>query len=276
MWVKRSPAGEGENDNDDGNDSARRLQGARTMNQPLVIAHRGWSDIAPENTLVSFEKALTLPVEATECDVHLTRDGHVVVMHDPTVDRTTNGSGAIAEMTLEEIRGLDAGSWKGSEYAGEKVPLLSELLALIRGKVLLALEIKAEEIPTQVVKEIRKADATRDVAIISFSFETCQAVRAIEPRLPVCFLCLGVQPGDDAGAWELTEKVLAGGLQGMSCLHHGVTPELRRATKKRGLSLWAWTMDDEASLQAMIDVGVDTVTSNKPDLALGQVQGKWL
>jgi glycerophosphoryl diester phosphodiesterase len=238
------------------------------VNKPVVIAHRGWSAVAPENTLVSFRKALEMGAPTMECDVHLTRDGHVVVMHDPAVDRTTDGAGKIADMTLEDIRRLDAGSWKGPEYTGERVPLLSELLELTRGKTLLCLEIKAEGIAAQVVDVIRQADAIRDVAIISFSFDTCCEVRHLEPRLPVGFLCLGVEAGDDAAAWELTEKVLIGGLQAISALYKGVTPELRRATKARGLALWAWTMDDEESLRAMIDLGVDTITSNRLDLAM--------
>jgi glycerophosphoryl diester phosphodiesterase len=99
--------------------------------RPLVCAHRGRSGVAPENTLAAFEAAVDLGADFLELDVRRSADGEIVCIHDATVDRTTDGTGAVADLTLAELRALDAGSWKDARYAGERIPLLSAVLAQI-------------------------------------------------------------------------------------------------------------------------------------------------
>ncbi|MCI0439653.1 MAG: hypothetical protein L0177_11055 [Chloroflexi bacterium] len=123
------------------------------MPKTVICAHRGLDDSAPENTLAAFEAALDRGM-AIEFDIQMTADGHLVIMHDQAVDRTTNGSGRVSEMTLSELRKLDAGSWFGPEFAGQRVPTFDEALELIRGRALasptIALDIKS--LPPGLVK----------------------------------------------------------------------------------------------------------------------------
>ena len=106
------------------------------------VAHRGASGNYPENTLIAFQKALEIGVDEIELDLHMTKDDHLIVMHDSTVDRTTNGTGAIAELTLTEIKALDAGSAFGEQFRGERVPTWEEALDLVQGKVRLNVHLK--------------------------------------------------------------------------------------------------------------------------------------
>ena len=101
----------------------------QSKNNIYVAAHRGWSEKYPENTMLAFRAAAELGVDQIELDVRCTADGELVVIHDATVDRTTNGHGAVADMTLSELRALDAGSWKGEEFAGANIPTLDEFIA---------------------------------------------------------------------------------------------------------------------------------------------------
>ncbi len=109
---------------------------------PLAVAHRGASGRCPENTLVSFKKALEMNAPILELDVHISRNGDLVVMHDPTVDRTTNGTGAIRDLSSDSIRTLDAGAWFSKDFTGEKVPLLSEVFDLAKGRAKVLVELK--------------------------------------------------------------------------------------------------------------------------------------
>jgi glycerophosphoryl diester phosphodiesterase len=131
------------------------------MTDVVFIAHRGASGKghSPENTIAAFREAINIGVDCVECDVHCTKDGQVVVMHDSTLNRTTNKKGAIAEMTLEEVKQTDAGSWFSSLFTGERVPTLGELLELTKGKVINVIEIKPNDITKRVIEEIEKANA---------------------------------------------------------------------------------------------------------------------
>lgn len=110
----------------------------------MVIAHRGFSGQAPENTLASFQKAVELGSDMIELDVRFSKDGQVVVIHDDTIDRTTNGRGKVADYTLKELKQFDAGSWFAPQFSGERIPTLKEVLELVKGKVLVNIEIKDE------------------------------------------------------------------------------------------------------------------------------------
>ena len=119
-----------------------------------VVGHRGAKGLVPENTLPSFEAAIAFGCDATECDVHLSADGHLVVCHDHTVDRTTNGTGAIAAMTLTELRVLDAGN-------GAQIPLFEEVLALVKGRITLLCELKGDGTADAAVAAVRTAGMPR-------------------------------------------------------------------------------------------------------------------
>lgn len=169
------------------------LERPGTQRRPWAIAHRGASLEAPENTLAAFRRAMNLGADLIELDVHQTADGELVVIHDETVDRTTGGSGAVGEMTLPEIRALDAGSWRGPDFAGERVPTLLSVLQLTRGHTGLAIEIKAGSgrypgIEPAIVRLLQITGRLDDVILISGDCRAIRRVRRLEPRLATaCF-----------------------------------------------------------------------------------------
>jgi len=141
-----------------------------------IIGHRGARGIEPENTIRSFKKALELSVDYIECDVHLTKDGQIILMHDHTVDRTTNGTGPVNSFTYDEIRKLDAGK-------GEKIPTLQELLDLAKGKVKLHIELKDETATEQTVRLVEKNNMVDQVFLTSGNTETLKKVKELNPSI---------------------------------------------------------------------------------------------
>lgn len=234
----------------------------------LIIAHRGHSVRAPENTRASFRAALEVRAPAAECDVRLTRDGHVVLLHDATVDRTTDGEGAVAELSLAQAQGLDAGSWKDARYRGERIPTLAETLAVTKGRMRLVVEIKQEGIASRVVEAIRAADALADVTVISFGLETCRAVRNLEPRIPVGWLTGDIRDDTDSAADALIQAALSAHAQFLNVAHAAVTEALLCRARPAGLSVWAWTVNDPGRVRELARAGVAAITSDDPAMAL--------
>ncbi len=236
--------------------------------RPMVCAHRGRSGVFPENTVAAFEAAVTLGADFIECDVHRTADGHIVVMHDADVARTTDGSGSIEAMTLAQVRALDAGSWKADEYASERVPTLAEVLEGIAPRCVVDIEIKQRGIAGQVAREIAAAGATRQVTAISFSTDDMAAAKMANHELS-CGLITGGPDGEGiASVHALISSVLAGGCNFISCAHGAVTAELVRECHLAGLVIMAWTMDEPADIQRMIEAQVDALVSNYPERVL--------
>ncbi len=236
------------------------------FHRSLVMAHRGNSAFAPENTLVAFEQALEIGADGCECDVHATADGEIVVIHDATVDRTTDGTGAIGQMTLEQVRALDAGSWKGAEFAGEKVPLLAEVLETHIGRAMLYIEIKDYQCTRRVLEVIDRCEAREWVAPCSFSYEVCVEARKLRPELPVALIYAG--GASPKPPKELVNLALVGNLQALSVTHADVTPELVVRCRQCGVGLWVWTVDDPERLAKLSRMRVGNIVSNDPALAL--------
>ena len=234
--------------------------------RPLVMAHRGNSAYAPENTLVAFEQALALGADGCECDVHATADGEVVVIHDATVDRTTDGRGAVGELTLAQVRALDAGSWKGAEFAGERVPLLAEVLDAHIGRGMLYVEIKDYGCTEQAIEVIERCNGEEWASLCSFSYDVCVEARKLRPDLAVALIYSG--GGNPKSADELVGLALAGNLQALSITHGDVTPELVVKCRQRGVGLWVWTVDDEIRLAELERMRVGNIVSNDPALTL--------
>ena len=160
------------------------------MIHPVRIAHRGAAGdgLAPENTLAAFEKAIQIGVDAVEVDVHATLDNRVIVIHDATLDRTTDRFGVVKEMTFDEIREADAGSWYGAQYSEERVPALEEVLDLARHRALVLIEIKADYLAERVLQNIVEMDAVSQVIIQSFNQQTIRRVKLLEPSIPTAML----------------------------------------------------------------------------------------
>jgi glycerophosphoryl diester phosphodiesterase len=239
---------------------------------PLVIAHRGDSAHRPENTLASFASALEVGADLVELDVHLTRDGHAVVMHDPTVDRTTDGQGRIVDHTLAEMRRLSAGypALFGSAFAGERVPTLAEVLNFFRDRCRVMIEIKPDAVTADAesgveavtVAEVRKAGMAREVALISFSRTALLRCRALGPEILRGHLFVEGQPGDViAGAREIGSELV---MPHKSML----SPELRDRGREAGLKVATWVVDDADELRSLAHYDLYGVGSNRPGVLI--------
>jgi glycerophosphoryl diester phosphodiesterase len=175
-------------------------------------------------------------------------------MHDLTVDRTTHGSGAVAALTLEELRALDAG--------GEPVPTLAEVLAITKGKVLLVMEIKQPGIEEQVAGVVREAEALGEVMAWSFFPDALKGMRAAEPRIP----CALLVAAEYVAKWPaMREVALRTGVQGVSVFFLGIDERIVEDCRRSGLALYCWTADQPEQIAKLIAQGVDGVCSNFPD-----------
>jgi glycerophosphoryl diester phosphodiesterase len=237
---------------------------ARSPAVTLNIAHRGASALAPENTMSGFETALELGADALELDLHLTRDNEIVVIHDYTLDRTTDGSGPVHERSLEELKRLDAGRWFGPAFAGERIPTLSEVLDRFVGKVPLALEVKAGStffpgIEEKVVSALRERAAIDQAAVASFDHYALRRLKEIEPTIRTAALLVG-RP--------VSLSALAGPAKadGLALEASFVTKTEVEACRAAGLQLVVWVVNDPAQMRHFIKLGVDGIITDRPDL----------
>jgi glycerophosphoryl diester phosphodiesterase len=238
------------------------------MIPPVRIAHRGASGkgLAPENTLAAFEKAIQIGVDAIELDVQATRDGQLVVLHDSSLDRTTDCRGAVRELPVEQVRRADAGSWCGAEFRGEKVPLLEEVLELARNRTLALIEIKADFIAERTLRVIADMQAEDGVVLQSFNPETVRRVKLLEPGVPAALL-VGKLPTTPSRlrARRLVGQVLQAGANALSIWHATLTPALLEEMRKRAISVWTWTVDEEIVMRDLALMGVQGIITNYPE-----------
>ena len=230
----------------------------------LNIAHRGASEYAPENTFAAFDMALDMGVNHVELDVHFSCDGHIVVIHDDTLDRTTDGSGPVAGLTLAELRELDAGSWFGAKYSGEKIRTLAELFERYKGRLHFHIEIKAraEGLASRVADLVRAYGLTEDVTITSFWRPWLDEVRGYAPELTTGWLVpLGPVAWDDS----IIEQAAALGLDQVCPRADITTPELVRTLHERGFVVRCHGVYSEELMRHAVDCGADGMTINFPD-----------
>jgi glycerophosphoryl diester phosphodiesterase len=236
----------------------------RAPGAPMMrVGHRGARGHAPENTMTSFQKGADMGVDAVETDVQLSKDGEVVLIHDHTVDRTTDGRGFVKDMTLAELKGLDAGSWYDPKYAGERIPTLTELLAWAKDRVGVALEIKNGPIyypgiAEKTVRLVRQHGMERQVILISFDHLVLREAKQIAPEIATGILYVGGLADPVAAA----RAALADSLNPHWAY---VTPELVRAAHAAGLAISPWNPDDPATLRMLSDMGVDSAGSDYPE-----------
>ena len=233
------------------------------MDSWIRIAHRGASGSAPENTLAAFKKAIEIGVDAVELDLHGTADGEVVVIHDSSLDRTTNHDGPVNQTALKTIKRADAGAWFAAEFAGEPVPTLTEALECIAEKTVAVLEIKDPLIAEAVVTKVRETETLNLTVIISFHTAVLQTVRALEPRIPTGWL-IG-SDNDHVPPEQLCQQLGELGSSLLNVNHQLITAEFAYEVRRRGIALWCWTVDDIARMREMKAFGVQGITSNHPE-----------
>lgn len=238
----------------------------------LVIAHRGFSAVAPENTLLAFAKAKEAGADGIEIDVHLTADGVVVVMHDEKVNRTTNGSGYVGDVTLAQVRELDAGGWFSPEAAGQRVPTFEEVCAFMaEWDGLLNVEIKTTHrrytgIEQKVLQLIREYGISDRVFISSFNHESLWLVHQLEPSMATAALY-------SEQLWEPWHYVQTFAAVGIHPVHRAVTPEVVERCHAVGIAVRPWTIDDPQEGRRLLSYGIDAIITNRPDVML-QVLGR--
>jgi glycerophosphoryl diester phosphodiesterase len=236
---------------------------------PLVIGHRGFRAKLPENTMAGFQGALALGVDAIEIDVHCTADGVPVVIHDATVDRTTDGSGAVAGLSLDQIRRFHAGVGQfGSAHPDERIPTLAETLDLTRGRCLLVVEIKAEGIERDVVRVLDGSEG--DVMAWSFRPEDVKTMRELAPAIPCALLSPALNGRDPQ---SLFRQALRIGQQGVSLYHSSVDAALVRSATLRGLSVFTWTANEPDDHRRLIEAGVAGIVTDEPDRLIATLRG---
>ena len=230
-------------------------RGAREAGVPLVGGHRGNPAEHPENTLASFRSAIELGVDLIECDVHLSADGELIVIHDHTLDRTTNGSGLVVQHTLSELRDMDAGS-------GERLPTLAEVCALARDRVGLCIETKQIPIPypgleEKLIAQLRESEMLDRTAVISFHHGGVRRLKDLEPRLAVGVL-EGARPIDPVA-------ILRSADADIYAPHYGaLDPELVEQVHAAGGVVGVWTVDDSAAVAWCQVCKPDSIFTNRP------------
>lgn len=236
------------------------------QNQPLVIAHRGASSLAPENTLASVKKALQLGVDVVEIDVHRTKDRELVVIHDSTIDRTTPGSGAVRNYTLPALNDFDAGGWFDASFAGERIPTLRAVLETTKDKAILLIELKSNRAEVPTINLVKELGMTDQVIIQSFKFEHIKKVNEKAPEIPTVLLVSEPKHSSNpqkAATW-ITNTAEYSNATGIGIRHNWLTPELIELAMRKDLAIFVWTVDKSADLQKFIETGVQGIITNRP------------
>ena len=236
-----------------------------------IIAHRGASHDAPENTLAAFKLGWQQNADGVELDIHLSKDGKIIAIHDDSTKRTAGVDKKIAEQTLGELRVLDAGSWKGATWQNERIPTLDEVLTIIPNGKKLVIEIKCGiEVLPELQKVIENSNRkNEELVIIGFGYETMKAAKKLFPQIPVFYLS-AFKTNKETGAVtpsidELIAKAKAAGLDGLN-LHYAapLDKEAVQKIKESNLQIYCWTVDDIGIAQKLQELGVQGLTTNRP------------
>jgi glycerophosphoryl diester phosphodiesterase len=232
-----------------------------------IIAHRGYSFKAPENSISAFKEAFKISSDGIELDIHLTKDDKIVVMHDERTKRTSNGDLLIEDTTLSELKKLDIGSWKGKEWEEERIPELSEVFDIVPKQTEIVIEIKVgiEIIPmlTQYVNESKKNDS--EITFISFN-DSIYKIKEKIPNIDALVLYDKYENID-----EIIEKTKANNCDGLDLNWAHLTSDIAKKVKDADLQLYVWTVDDVKVAKEMKLMGVDGLTTNNPELMIKEL-----
>jgi glycerophosphoryl diester phosphodiesterase len=229
------------------------------MNQYLV-GHRGAAGLAPENTIKSFKKGLDVGADVVECDIQLSKDEELVVIHDHTLDRTTNKEGRVKDYTLEELKQLDAGE-------GEKIPTLSEVVdTILQYHKKLTVEIKGEDFATarriteKLAEFIEQRSIEAYLAVISFWFQCLKLLKTNCPRIQTGILIVQEVSAETMLTWanDIDADILC-------VAHNYISEELVEKTHTRGLTINAWTLNEDTAFNRMKNMGVDYLSTDYPN-----------
>ncbi len=238
------------------------------FSHPIIIAHRGASAVAPENTLAAFDAAVRMGADAVEMDVKLTFDKEVVIIHDKSVNRTTNGSGEVKSLTLKDIGMLDAGSKFSSRYANEKIPSLREICGKLKNKLLLNIELTnygshLDSLPVKVAEIVTEYEMQGEVLISSFNVFNLIRFHQCIPEVPLALLV-----GPDS--WSRILSIVFGGRFTINSIHPHFSillPEIPEGYRKRYSRIHPWTVNKVGDMRALLALRVDGIITDYPDIA---------
>lgn len=243
------------------------------MTSIINFAHRGASAACPENTMAAFEKALALGATGIETDVQMTKDGKLVLIHDETLKRTTGAEGLVKDYTYAELSGLDAGSWFGEAFRGEKLPLLDELLELTSSTgTVVNIELKNGVVPyagleQQVIETVHRFKMSGQVVISSFNHFSLAACKQIDAEIRTGILYMeGLY-----NPWDYAQTVKADALHAYRL---AVRPEWVAEARAHGIVYHPFTVNSEEEMKALIDAGVAGIITDHPDVLAGLLQAK--
>ena len=248
----------------------------KNKNKPKVkiIAHRGASGLAPENTIAAINKALEYNVDRIEIDVHQTKDNKIVVMHDHTLDRTTNGSGEIKQFTYNDLIKLDAGSWFAPKFKNEKIPLLDDVLKIVNGKSELIIEIKLgskyyPNIERNIIDVIRKNNALDWCIIHSFDTQILEKIHRIEPNIrlqKILFGKLSFIPIIISNKIEYYDFDKYPFITEYNINYNFANKRIIDKLHKLGKKVNVWTVNNENKINKLINLKIDGIITNYPNL----------
>jgi glycerophosphoryl diester phosphodiesterase len=234
---------------------------------PLNLAHRGASAYAPENTLAAFRLSAEMGADGIELDAKLSRDGAVVIMHDPTVERTTDGSGRVSDLTLAELKRLDAGSKFDPKFAGERIPTLDEVFDAVSDRLLINVEMtnyasRTDGLELKVIGRIAQRGLTDRVMVSSFHPLSLRRVKLAAPHIVCGLIYAPFQSMCLRRAWLAP---LIPGLDARHPQHSMIDAGFVRRFHARGQRVNTWTVNAEADMRRTIDAGVDGIMTDRPD-----------
>lgn len=233
----------------------------------LVIGHRGASGYAPENTFAAFDRALGLGADGVETDIRLTRDGVLVLLHDNTVDRTTDGRGHLADMTWSEVQKLDAGGWYGATYAGQRLPSLEELLDRYVGRLQLVLELKTADAARPLVELLQRRDLPDHpgLRIIGFSWTTVALIAHALTRLTTGYLTFHLNE-------SLIKQLAESPVREVWPEIAAIRPSLVETAHTTGVKVGTWGIRSHGDIARARDARVDALALDYPDWAIAKAE----
>ncbi|OAS82528.1 MULTISPECIES: glycerophosphodiester phosphodiesterase [Metabacillus] len=232
------------------------------------VAHRGAAGYAPENTIAAFDKAVEMKADYIEIDVQRSKDGELVIIHDTSVNRTTDGTGKVGDLTFTELRSLDAGSWKGEQFKGEKIPTFAEILDRYHGKVGILIELKAPElypgIEESIAQELtaRNLDVPQNEKIIiqSFNFESMKIMNELLPKVPIGVLTSSKLHTTPEALQEFSTYA-----DYFNPSYGIVTKDLVDQVHSIGMKISSWTVRSQEAADFLLEMDVDAIITDYPD-----------
>ena len=242
----------------------------------MVVAHRGFSGSAPENTMIAFKKGMEAGSDMIELDVRLSKDGEVAVIHDESLERTTSGKGRVIDLTLDELKKLDAGSKFHSSFSGERIPALREVLQLTYGQILVNIELKKGDygrwtifdLADRALREVEKVGMVDRVLFSSFDPSVLERLVKVNARIPVAYLY--------NKPWNFPREVTEGRpFLTLNCRKTVLTRENISRAHQEGIRIGVYTLNTEEEMERFIDLKVDAIITDYPDRLIKILKKKY-